>query len=253
MVLFHKEGTLLEPLEDPTIIPRSNLPIVIAFAGLGVVGLNGIGWMLTTFSIERAVGTLNSLHDQIESHHLDAAPATTSTTQDQPESSAPFPSFVDVSRAAHLNVPGIAHPELCRADAVELPDDTVVIGVALHAESRAYVVEAFEVWDVNQPEDLAVHVVNDIIGNQPVSITHCNFTHSTRVLTANEGVQGTAPLNVGVAGWENGMLITVDDVVYTHHERSPSLHDAPFLTTTWGDWRRQHPETLVYTGHPCDS
>lgn len=229
---------------------KSSVPEGVAILSILLVGVNILGLFWISASLSRMATSL---------HSLGPVAAHVATTPEIPavldENSSPYVSpFVDVSPRAGLKVKGVVQPSLCQPDQVSLPPDELVIGIEVNGEPRAYVVEAFEVFEVHDPNDLSVHVVNDILGNEPISITHCNLTHSTRVLThvAESGRQ-VEPLDVRVGGWENGMLLVVDNALYSHHAPEVPLVDVPYLTTTWGHWLADHPDSLVYTGDPCDS
>ncbi len=229
---------------------KSSIPEGVAILSILLVGINILGLFWISASLSRMAVSLRS---------LEPAASTIVAPVDVPSipagDSSPYVSpFVDVSPRAGLKVQGVVHPSLCLPEQVSLPPDALVIGVEVNGEPRAYVVEAFEVFEVDDPNDLSVHVVNDVLGNEPVSITHCNLTHSTRVLThLVEPGDHAEPLDVRVGGWENGMLLVVDNALYSHHATDVPLVDVPYLTTTWGHWLADHPDSLVYTGHPCDS
>lgn len=219
----------------------SNSLVVVC---LGLVGLNLLGLYWLSSSVSSMSDSLRSIDGIID------ATAFRNTPQQEELRSAD----VDVSSSAGLRVPGVSDPSFCPPELVNLPPDTKVIGVEMNGQTRAYVVEAFEVHHVDAPEDLSVHVVNDTLGETPIAITHCNRTRLTRVLTnIPDGGSSLSPVDVCVGGWQNGMLLVVDDEMYSQHAREVPLIDVPFLTTTWSRWREQHPESLVYTGQPCDS
>jgi hypothetical protein len=160
--------------------------------------------------------------------------------------------FPDAPPHANIRIPGVTRPRLCPPDQVDLARDELVIGVEVNGQPRAYLVKAFEVDDVASVRDLSAHIVNDIVGESPVSITHCNRTHSTRVFTypPGAGVPGE-PMDVCVGGWNDGMVVVVGNSAYPQHAEEIPLVDLPFLTTTWSRWQAEHPDSLVYTGDPC--
>jgi hypothetical protein len=163
---------------------------------------------------------------------------------------------VNVSRMAGLDIAGVFQPPMCSPSDVDLAPETKVIGVEIGGQSRAYVVSAFTA-EVKDPQDLAVHVVHDSIGDRSFCVTHCDITHSSRVLTNREdsrnGTLDSHPNSddLRVGGFEHGMLFRVKGQLYKHHEESLPMRDVGFTTTTWQEWSKGHPETLVYTGKPC--
>jgi hypothetical protein len=147
-----------------------------------------------------------------------------------------------------FDVEGITQPPLCRPADVLLSDDERVIGVVVDDEARAYVVRAFELTMMQSPEDCGVHLVADSVAGQPLWVTHCDRTHSTRVFTS--GVKDSLP-DVRVGGWSDGLMLTVDDRRFSQNDRSLPLSDAEYTVTSWKKWLKRHPKTLVYTGDAC--
>ena len=168
-----------------------------------------------------------------------------------PDGSAPQP-----AQGLGLGGPG-PHPFLSRMEVVRPPtvpaasadlvDDEEVIGVEAGGYHRAYTLKALRL-----PR---FHIVNDLIGGVPVSVTYCNITDCTRVYTS----RGDAPLAITQAGLTEGeMLIRIGGVDYEHRTgrvigASPSAPAfpyelSPFTRTTWGEWKRRHPGTDLYRG-----
>jgi hypothetical protein len=198
-----------------------------------VASLFGFVWLAVT--LLGVNSTLRNLQDD-----LDLVAETTSHPLELEGRMGPFET---------LRVPGITAPAICNPGDIELADDTQVIGVEINGETRAYVVGAFAPKSVSRPEDLAVHVVNDVVGNEPIVVTHCDLTHSTRVLTRD--ADGDAPTSVCIGGFDSCMLLDVDGSVFKHHASTLPFEDVPFTSTTWQHWLTEHPDTLVYTGRPC--
>ena len=65
------------------------------------------------------------------------------------------------------------------ADEMELPKQLQIIGVTVGDESRAYV--------VNDLSQATTHVVNDLIGKRPISVTYCDRTDVVRVFADANG------------------------------------------------------------------
>src|SRR5262249_5728336 len=134
--------------------------------------------------------------------------------------------------------PGRQTPPAVAADAAAVPDDAEVIGVYAGGHARAYLVAALSGGPTR-------HVVNDLLGEQPVSVTHCERTGCSRAFTG--GRAGT-PLELDVAGWlHKGLALRVKDKDYaqaTGECLSPGGGDPlpyrayPFLRTTWKAWRQ---------------
>jgi len=149
------------------------------------------------------------------------------------------------------DLPPVQQPPALSAAAVRLADDAEVIGVAAGGRHRAYALDAFVYWTKR-------HVVNDVVGGVPITVTHCDLTECTRVFTAPDR---DGPLDVSVGGWggrfeESGLLLRVGSTRYRQTTGEPLKDgDPPFpyapaeyVRTTWKRWREAHPDTDVYVG-----
>ena len=158
-----------------------------------------------------------------------------------------------------LEVNGILRPATLEADEARVSDDRVVIGVRVGMMARAYLLSAFgennlqfpigrtgiAMIDAQDEAALARHVVNDIVGGQPITVTYCGLQQCARVLTeVNRG----APLDVAVGGWDDGLLLFIDGSRMPQRSDGIPLEDVPFELTTWKEWRDEHPQTDVYVG-----
>src|SRR5262245_25715745 len=65
---------------------------------------------------------------------------------------------------------GTRQPPAVPAAAAKLDDDDVVIGVVAAGRARAYLLRAMD----GGPEN---HIVNDLVGGAPVSVTYCDLGH----------------------------------------------------------------------------
>ena len=142
-----------------------------------------------------------------------------------------------------LDMPGMVKAK----DADFVDDSEYVLGVTLNGESRAYPTR-FVWWH---------HVVNDKIGEGdkafPFVVTYCSV--------CNTGIGFDArlkdkPLLFDFYGLYNGVAIMVDrdtesvwlpvSAKAVKGERlGEKLKTIPVLDTTWGEWKKLHPETLV--------
>lgn len=226
--------------------PNSNLIGTSMF--LAAVCLNALGWFWTNDRlelIELTVGVQGPRNVPTELDEGGASPgANDAASVSDPGDSTP------VRESAHeFDIPGVSAPMLYPADQVNLADDERVIGVVVDNEPRAYVIDAFAVRGMQRKEDVGVHVVNDYFGARPICVTHCDRTHSTRVLTTKRpDPTSVGPIDLRVGGWTKGMLLIVDGRRYDHHSDELPLADVEYVTTTWAKWRAAHPQTLVYTG-----
>jgi Protein of unknown function (DUF3179) len=122
-----------------------------------------------------------------------------------------------------------------------LPDEELIIGVESGIRHRAYPIRRF--WS-------GCHVVNDLIGGQPVTVTYCGLTRCTRVFAG----KGRSELDVRSAGYLGGLLISTRGQCYRQTTLTPDSADSttpfPYATlefeiSTWGAWRAEHPDTDV--------
>jgi hypothetical protein len=141
----------------------------------------------------------------------------------------------------------VIRPSTLPAASAGLGDGEEVIGVEAGGYHRAYALSA-----LRNPR---FHIVNDLIGGVPLSVAYCNITDCTQVYTS----KGDAPLPITQAGRREGeMVIRIGGVDYEHRTGrvigpSPSAPPLPYelspwTRTTWGEWKRRHPATDVYSG-----
>ena len=142
---------------------------------------------------------------------------------------------------------GVRLPPARAGDRAGIDGDEEVIGVCVAGRARAYLVRAML--------DPMHHVVNDLLGGRPVSVTFCSVTRCARVLT---GSPGDSPLDIKIGGWKRGGLAlhvggedysqeTGESLTAPHARRLP-YPELPFRRTTWREWRQAHPDSDVYTG-----
>lgn len=143
--------------------------------------------------------------------------------------------------------PGIRQPPTRSARQAGLADDSEVIGVCIGGKARAYRVAALS----GEPQ---FHVVNDVLAGLAVSVANCEITGCIRTFTATTS---DAPLDLGVGGWngDKGMMLQIGSVKYSLEDgKNLTQPQGPHLPyqrleherTTWGQWRRSHPDTDVY-------
>jgi hypothetical protein len=154
-----------------------------------------------------------------------------------------------------VQMPVIQRPTALPADAVTLPDDTVVIGVEAGGRRRAYVLRA-----LYPPER---HVINDVLGGKPITVTYCDVTDCLAVFTDPDA---DAPLEIATGGWQGklvrgkftgSMLLRVGSFLFRQDTGQPLANHgdkllpytrAEFVRTTWKAWRDARPDTDVYVG-----
>jgi len=159
----------------------------------------------------------------------------------------PRPLLTEPPLATPFVWPGKMRPATVPAADAKLPDDELVIGVVAHGKARAYRRDAFA--------GLTNHVVNDMLGETPITVTHCDRNGCSRVFTGD----GNEPLNFKTGGFTDQMLLYVDGIFY-EQDTGRKMHDPDgtvlpyqrfdFEETTWAKWRAAHPDTDVYLGSP---
>jgi hypothetical protein len=142
-----------------------------------------------------------------------------------------------------VDVPGVRQPPAAPAAEADLGDGEPVIGVTAGGRSRAYSVAALS-------RGPASHVINDLLGGLPVTVTYCDLTGCSRVFTAGAGGE---PLGLIQGGFRaGGMVVKLDGRSYRQDTGAPLDADGgpalPYRTlpaeeTTWAEWRHAHPDT----------
>lgn len=153
-------------------------------------------------------------------------------------------------------IPALFYPQSVGANQVQLKSEAMVLGVVLNDESKAYPIQILK-WH---------EVVNDTIGDVPVLVTYTALTGTAKVYRRRvNGVQTT----FGVSG----KLYNSNLVMYDHYKgnlwqqlsgqalvgpaalRHETLRSLPVTVTTWGRWKKSHPQTRVLsdqTGYEKD-
>ena len=154
-------------------------------------------------------------------------------------------------------IPPLRNPKMLPADeAAYLADSNVVFGIEFNRDVRAY-----------PKRILAWHeMVTDAIGGEDVCLVYCTLCGSVIPYRATAaGVHH----ELGTSGFlyrSNKLMydaatkslwntLTGEPVVGPLVGRGIRLEVLPIVTTTWGEWRRRHPETTVLsleTGHRRD-
>jgi hypothetical protein len=165
-------------------------------------------------------------------------------------SAAQEPTNRDQSRYTQLNPEGFPIRTGVTAQPgrdATLRDDDLVIGVVVGGEARAYPVNLM--WEpVNE-------VLNDTLGGQPITATWCPIAHSAVVY---DGARGKDRLELGAVGLRDGVFILYDRSTRSWWSQvagtavqgplaGERLVKLASTVTTWAAWRREHPETSVWS------
>jgi hypothetical protein len=143
----------------------------------------------------------------------------------------------------------VVRPPVVANDAARLDDAEEVIGVEVAGKARAYRLKALRNRDQ--------HVINDLIDAVPVTVAYCDLSDCVRGYT---DAKGKEPLDVAVAGLNNGeMVVRSGGVLYVHKTgqalkpgASPATIPHKTLVPermTWKEWTRLHPKSDVYEGN----
>ena len=142
-------------------------------------------------------------------------------------------------------IPSIDNPEFVKPrDAGFMKNDDRVLGITINGISRAYPVKILN-WH---------EIVNDSIGDVFFAITYCPLCGTG--VAFNSNIRGQV-LSFGVSG----LLYNSDVLLYDRETESlwsqllakavtgkhmgTILKMLPVMHTTWADWKRFHPSTLV--------
>ena len=144
-------------------------------------------------------------------------------------------------------IPSIDNPIFVNAVGANfMSDSDIVIGLEINGETKAYPLFIL-VWH---------EIVNDTVGDTPVSVTYCPLCYTNQVF---ERIIDGQEVEFGTSGkLYNSNLLMYDR--YTESYWSQALGMAvkgeltgyqldlvPFDVITWGDWKILHPDTLVLT------
>ncbi|MEM6385218.1 MAG: DUF3179 domain-containing (seleno)protein [Pseudomonadota bacterium] len=147
-------------------------------------------------------------------------------------------------------IPAVDNPEVSSADdASWLKDDDVVFGIEINGEYRAYPRRIMEVREM----------VNDTLGGRDLGIPYCTLCGAAQAYFTDElpeGIERPMLRTSGLLSRSNKVMydlntFSVFDTFLGHAvtgelaEKKIKLEQATVVTTDWGTWKRDHPETTV--------
>jgi hypothetical protein len=152
-------------------------------------------------------------------------------------------------------IPALLSPKFVPAGkAVFLKEEDRILALAAGSEAKAYPIRILN-WH---------EVVNDTLGGKPILITYCPLCGTG--MAFNPVINGRK-YTFGVSG----LLYNSDVLMYDHQTESlwsqiqseavtgpmtgTRLRPLFLIHTTWGEWRKEHPETMVLstdTGYARD-
>lgn len=151
-------------------------------------------------------------------------------------------------------IPALVNPKTMAAgEARWLDDRDAVFGVSLNGEQRAYPLRIMD-WH---------EMANDVVGGVPVALAYCTLCGSGVLFRAEAGGRRFEFGSSGFLFRSNKLMYDRQTrTLWNHLSGEPvigelargdvRLERLPVVITSWGEWRRQHPETRVLdieTGH----
>jgi hypothetical protein len=144
-------------------------------------------------------------------------------------------------------IPSIDNPVFADIQSSQfMSDSDTVIGLEINGEAKAYPIFIL-VWH---------EIVNDKVGDTPVSVTYCPLCYTNQVF---ERVINGQEIEFGTSGkLYNSNLLMYDRLTESYWSQALGmavkgelsgyqLDLVPFDVITWGDWKKLHPDTLVLT------
>lgn len=147
-------------------------------------------------------------------------------------------------------IPAVDNPQVSTAaEANWLDDDDVVFGIEINGEARAYPRQIMEVREM----------VNDTLGGRDLGIPYCTLCGAAQAYFTDRMPAGVERPVLRTSG----LLIRSNKVMYDVRtfsvfdtflgkavtgplaRQNLQLQQASVVTTTWGTWKRAHPNTTV--------
>lgn len=147
-------------------------------------------------------------------------------------------------------IPAADNPKVSTAsDATWLKDDDIVFGIEINGEARAYPRRIMEVREM----------VNDTLGGRDLGIPYCTLCGAAQAYFTDQmpaGVDRPVLRTSGLLIRSNKVMYDVNtssvfDTFLGHAVTGPladkgiKLGQASVITTDWGTWKRDHPQTTV--------
>jgi len=147
-------------------------------------------------------------------------------------------------------IPAADNPEVSSAaEATWLKDSDIVFGIEINGEARAYPRRIMEVREM----------VNDTLGGRDLGIPYCTLCGAAQAYFTDElpiGVKRPVLRTTGLLIRSNKVMydITSDSVFDTFlgkavtgplAKKGITLKQASVITTDWGTWKAEHPNTTV--------
>lgn len=152
---------------------------------------------------------------------------------------------MDVMVNTPFIVEGVSNPEFISAEECGLQDPAKIIGVVINGQARAY--------PLIRLSAMVDHVVNDNVvdadgNNLPFTVTYCDMTDCVRVVQSSSKTTANS-LEIGTLGLiDKGLALKWKNKDFKQMEQVEGLKDVPYTRTTWGEWKAEYPDSVVYKG-----
>jgi len=142
------------------------------------------------------------------------------------------------SEAMKLAEMGITEPRAFPANEVTIPDTSTVLGIEVNGKYRAYRATAMS-------KATNLHIVHDHLGGKPITMTFCDRSNCSRAFLRDK----VSTEDIMMGGWSGEeMWLLIKNKRYLHTSKKVPIPDYPVEVTTWGEWKKAHPETDIYLG-----
>ena len=147
-------------------------------------------------------------------------------------------------------IPAADNPEVSSAeDATWLKDSDIVFGIEVNGEARAYPRQIMEVREM----------VNDTLGGRDLGIPYCTLCGAAQAFFTDElpaGIERPVLRTSGLLSRSNKVMYDLNThsifdtflgraVTGPLAEKKLALKQVSVVTSNWGSWKREHPNTTV--------
>ncbi len=143
-------------------------------------------------------------------------------------------------------IPAVDNPEVISASQATWPaDDDIVFGVEINGEARAYPRQIMEVREM----------VNDTLGGRDIGMPYCTLCGAAQAFfTDLPGRERPILRTSGLLSRSNKVMYdlntysvfdTFKGLGVTGPLRGVQLEQASVITTTWGEWKSEYPDSTV--------
>ena len=147
-------------------------------------------------------------------------------------------------------IPAADNPKVSSAeDAAWLKDSDIVFGIEINGEARAYPRQIMEVREM----------VNDTLGGRDLGIPYCTLCGAAQAFFTDElpaGIERPVLRTSGLLSRSNKVMYDLNThsifdtflgraVTGPLAEKKLALKQVSVVTSDWGSWKREHPNTTV--------